>query len=380
MDVPVRKSVKLVGRWAMGSLYVCEHYENPESVPSDAVVQWADDGATMCLRPQEPALTSEADGWAEGGCDDEGSTSRSVWALTPQTWVKVRSWQEGAQTEAGTVKFINERHPDMPTTQIIYSWIDPAWTRSFMIMRRPRGMELDRAFIYMTDSNIKEIAEQVAAHVKTLAQHTSNMLETVDNFGLDEDLLVGWRPLKESLYTPSWTRRRWPRFTPEKFEAHLKEHSNMKWIPDSGPEFVLYNASLTPYNIYVDPPRHGQKAQLAEINGWEDTAYWPRYWVATCPQISRPFVVRSGTGSQDDDRWGRYLSKALVQAGFKDVKMWWLVFDNMSNLLLRDRAGQEYEDWLADLLRDYPERKPGYLEKAAEYVFRGLAPHFRTSI
>ncbi|KAL9117971.1 MAG: hypothetical protein Q9187_005486, partial [Circinaria calcarea] len=139
MDIPVDKSVKLVGRWAMGSLYFCEHYDNPDSVPSDAVVQWADDGATMCLRPQDPVLTSEADGWGQvGGYDLEG-TGQAVWHLTPQTWVKVASWQEGDQTEAGTIQFINDRHPEIPTAQIIHAWIDPAWTRSFMIMKRQRG-------------------------------------------------------------------------------------------------------------------------------------------------------------------------------------------------------------------------------------------------
>ena len=344
MNIPARRSVKMLARWAMGSMYFCEHYDNPESVPSDAVVKWADNGATLCLRPQDPNLTSEPDGWAEPG-HMMSTTFRAMWRITDETLVKVNSWREGDQTEGRTIKFINDNHPEIPTTQLIYEWIDPAWTRSFMIMKYARGVLLNDAMNDMTDSQIQDVAEQVAVHVKTLTQHTSNRLETVDRCGIPETRLVGWRPRGELVHAPSCYQRNWPRFNSEEFKAHLREQSEMTSIPDSGPEFVLYNSDLSPHNIFVYPPSPHQKGQLAEIIDWGITAYWPRYWVATCPHPEAPFVGETGT--KIDVRWALYLREALVKAGFESIEEWWVTYDDVSYKLGRERAGKEYEDYVA---------------------------------
>lgn len=39
---------------------------------------------------------------------------------------------------------------------------------------------MKKALVYMAESQIKDVAEQVAVHVKTLTRHISNMIETVD--------------------------------------------------------------------------------------------------------------------------------------------------------------------------------------------------------
>ena len=344
MDVPASKSVKMRAQWTMGSMYFCEHYHDSESVPSDAVVKWTDNGATMCLRPQDPVLTLEAEGWAEAG-KHVSTTHNAIWHITPQTMVKVNSWQEGAQSEGRTIKFVNDRHPEIPTTRVIYEWIDHAWTRSFMIMRRARGVFMDHAMIHMTNSQVQDVANQVAVHINTLTQHTSTMLETVDHCGVKENRLVGFGPLNEAPHTPSYASRQWPRFTPEEFMAHLKHHSEMKSIPDPGSEFVLYNPDITPHSLFVYPPRPGQKGRLAEIIDWEDTAYWPRYWVATCPHPERPFLVEYN--GQNDGRWPLCLRKALVKAGFESLAKWWVTFHDVSNRLRNEQASQEYRDWVA---------------------------------
>lgn len=344
LDVPAGKSVKLVGRWMLGSMYFIEPYYDTASLPKDAVAKWWDDGAILCLRPQNPALTSEADGWAEAG-KKYSSTFSGVWQITPQTMVKVVSWREGSQTEAQTIRFINQNHPEIPTTQILYDWVDHAWTRSFMIMRRAGGVLMDEAMVYMTDSQVQDVADQVAVHIKTLTQHTSNMLETVDHFGVTETRLIGLKPLDILVYSPSCYRQQWPRFTPEEFEAHLKEASNMTSIPDSGPEFVLYNSDITTHNLFVTGLRPGQKGQLVQIIDWEYTAYWPRYWVATCASPDEAFVLEKG--GRADIRWALCLNKALVKAGFESKLEWWNTFRDESDRLRDERAGKPYEDYMA---------------------------------
>ena len=343
MDVPASKSIKLVGRWAMGSMYFCEHYSSSDLVPSDAVVQWADNGVMLCLRPQDSALTSEAVGWAQAG-KLVSTTSCGIWHITPETYVKVVSWQEGAQLEGRTIKFINDKHPEIPTTRVIYEWIDPAWTRTFMIMKRACGVLMDEALVYMTDSQVQDVADQVAAHVKTLTQHTSNMLETLDQHGVQDTRLIGWPPLKDVPHSESWKRFQWPRFSQEGFKTHLKESSNMTLIPDSGSEFVLYNSDLTTHNIFVYPPLSGEKGRLAEIIDWEFTAYWPRYWVATCPNPDESFIA--DYGSKLDVRWPLFLRKSLEQLGFESVGTWWDSYRFISDELRDERAGKEYDDWV----------------------------------
>jgi len=59
------------------------------------------------------------------------------------------------------------------------------------------------ALVYMDDSQVKDVADQVAAHVKTLTQHTSNMLETLDQHDVQETRLVGWFPLKDVPHSES---------------------------------------------------------------------------------------------------------------------------------------------------------------------------------
>ncbi|MCJ1382657.1 hypothetical protein MMC17_005770, partial [Xylographa soralifera] len=344
LDVPVGKSVTLLGKWTLGSMYFIEPYHDTASVPKDAVIQWWDDGAVLCLRPQSPPLTSKADGWAEAG-KKYSSTFNGIWQITPETMIKVVSWKKDAQTEAQTIKFINKNHPEIPTTQIIYDWVDHAWTRSFMIMKRAGGVLMDEAMIYMSDDQVQDVADQVAVHIKTLTQHTSNMLETVDHFGLTETRLVGWKPLDEAAIAPSCYRRQWPRFTPEEFEAHLKEASNMTSIPNSGPEFVLYNSDITTHNLFVSAPRPGATSQLVQMIDWEYTAYWPRYWVATCASPDGPFVLNRG--GKLDIRWPVCLNKALVKAGFESKLEWWNSFDDESDSLRDERAGKVYKDYMA---------------------------------
>jgi len=351
LDIPARKSIKLVGRWALGSMYFIEHYPDSESVPKDAVVQWAEDGAFLCLRPQCPALTIEADGWAEA-ITRVSSTHSGIFQITPGTMVKVESWQEGYQTEARTIKFINDRHPEIPTTRVIYDWIDHAWTRSFMIMKHARGILLDQAMRSMTDSQVQDVADQVAVHIKTLTQHTSRMVETVDHCGVSATRLIGYKPLAEAPYTPSCYSPPWPPFTQEEFKTHLQKASNMTDIPDSGSDFVLFNSDITTHNLFVYPPYVGEKGHLAEIIDWEHTAYWPRYWVATSAYPQGPFVLRYN--GKEDIRWPQCLNKALVQAGFESKTEWWAAFGEIARKLRRERAGQGYEDFLAAIRLENP--------------------------
>ena len=350
MKIPARDSVKTIGRWAIGSLYFCENYDSLDLVPDDALKSWKDDGAVMCLRPQAEPLTSASPGWSEHG---RGLTSSSscVWTIGVNTMVKALGWTEGVQLEGKTIKFINERHPEIPTTEVIYEWIDNAWDRTFMIMKRAPGTLLFEAWQYMTKSQKQDIADQIAVHIKTLARNTSSQIETVDGLGVvDIGYVTGCMPLKFVPIWPTWKPWRHPPFSRDAYIKHLRYEYGCTSFPDIGTEFVLYNPDIHASNIFVKWPEPGEKGELMQIIDWELTGYWPRFWVSTCPAVCHPFT-KSVPGQPRSD-WGELLHAALTRIGFTDEKQW--LSEHISDFicLMNERAGPEYHKYLDDDRRE----------------------------
>ncbi|MCJ1386388.1 hypothetical protein MMC17_009514 [Xylographa soralifera] len=294
-----------------------------EPLLDDAVIYWEDKGATLCLRPQNPHLTTEARGWFNPGLG-QFSTGGCTWSLGVQTMVNVVAWIEGQQLEGSTIKFVNSRHPEIPTTEIIYEWIDHAGGRSFMITRRAPGILLDDARHSMTEGQRRSVADEVAIHVKTLAQHTSCRLESIDEFGVQDTDLIGSQQLRAAINAPSWKLFLHRHIAPEVFAKHLAEASNMTSFPDIGPE--------------------GDEWCLAQMTYWKCTAYWPRYWVATAPGEYIQFTVR--VPGKPVGHWDTVLYDALVRAGFESMAAWDDELSNTSEELRVERAGTGYEEWV----------------------------------
>ena len=347
MKIPARDSIKFVGRWAVGSLYICEHYNSAELVPEDAVKTWQDDEAIMCLRPQTELQGPRSPDWSNAG-RSPADTSTCIWTIGVNTLIKVNSWTEGVQLEGRTIEFINKVHPEIPTTEVIYEWIDTAWDRSFMIMKRAPGIELFEAWPCMTLSQRQDVADQIAGHVKTLAQTTSTKVETVDQLGVaDMHYGVGGMPLSLVPTWPSWKPWRHPPYSKHSYVEHLGHEygCTSTEIPDVGPEFVLYNPDIHSKNIFVKwPIGPGDKGELAQIIDWEWTAYWPRWWVATCPALCHPFHM--GYRGQKRPLWGDLFHAALLEIGFKDEKQWIRQHLGDYDRLIDERAGPEYFQFL----------------------------------
>ena len=328
----------------MGSLYFCENYDSLDYVPDDAVKTWEDQGTYLCLRPQASPSTLENPGWSEFG-RFQASTTGCLWTIGCDTMVKVNSWTEGQQLEGRTIRFINERHPEIPTTRVIYEWVDPSWSRSFLIMRRAPGVLLDEAWHDMTIEQRQDVANEIASHIKTLTQHTSSMLETIDKLGvLDDSGLVGTQPLNTVPHWPSWKRWLHPRYTRESLMKRIQDQSGCLSMPDLGSEFVLYNTDLSSHNIFVQRPEPGRKGQLTQIIDWELTAYWPRYWIAT-GLARHPFCIKIKPG-KPPGHWGSVLRTALEKIGFKSEAKWYSNFAKGQYRLAYERAGLEYEEYV----------------------------------
>ena len=349
MKVHARDSVTLIGRWNIGSLFFCENYDNHDLVPTDALKTWEDNGTFMCLRPQAAPLTFKSPGWSEQG-RGHPTTSSCVWTIGTETMIKVQSWTELIQLESRTIKFINDKCPQIPTTKVIYEWVDPAWNRSFMIMRRALGVTLMHAWYDMTPSQRQDIADQVSVHVKTLTQHISSKVETVDGLGVvDLGIVIGQRPYKTAPKWPSWKPWRHSPFNRDAFIDHLRYVYDCTSVPDVGREFVLYNPDINANNVIVKWPEPGKKGELVQIIDWDYTGYWPRYCVASCPSLLHPCY--DAPLGKPMANWGPLLQEALKKIGFKDEVKWFREHVGEYDRLMDERAGAEYHEYVRELRR-----------------------------
>lgn len=171
--------------WSLGSMIICEKLQIGHDVPSDTVCQWVDNEATYCLRKRsEPKADRTVEGDPESGRVRKHFTS-GVWTLSPNVFCKVMQWTGESTTDATTIRFINTNIRSLPTEEVIYDWVDIEWRRSFMLTRRAPGIRYDEAQPFLTTEQKLQIAAQVAKQLKSLAELTSDCIETVVGRGLE---------------------------------------------------------------------------------------------------------------------------------------------------------------------------------------------------
>ena len=348
LTVPIQESVRYQ-KILLGSQYYCEPVQRGcgELERRDCVVSWMDGDEEWFLCRQPETLVSKPAGTSKPGAVQQ-AVAIGVWEIGVSTLVKVSSYINGVQLEGETIRFVNERQPLVPTTQVIFEWIDSEWHRSFMIMKRAPGHLMDDVWHELTEQQRKDIATEVAAHVKSLSLHTSKTLSTVDGHGVQGFRLVGWPPLLEIINKPRWIPWFHPIFEQDSFLAHLRNESHMD-PPDTDVDFVFYHPDLTSHNIFVRRPEDdSERGQLTQIIDWESAGYWPRFWVATCPNRFGPFTVLSCLGTEDGD-WYTYLREALELEGFMPQSEWFTGFVIAQNKLRTERGGEKYKEWLAAL-------------------------------
>lgn len=298
MDPPIENSVVRTGknRWLLGSLYICELVPN---VPNDAVVSWEADGNTYCIRR---CSSNEQDRTVF--CDSESNrvhhagTSAAVWHIGG-TFVKVKAWRKGMQLESSTIQFVN-RESSVPTPEIVFSWVDPSWNRSMLVMKAIKGQTLAQAWGSLSTIQRRQIADTVAQFCTALASSTSNILMTVNGNGLLEPFLTPPPPASE----PSWKPQILGPFSHDQLRTYLSGSPGFEGYIDS---FKFYHADLGPSNIIVT-----EDGTIAGIIDWESAAFYPTFWLGTKPLVSAGFHLPGA----EKQAWANLLATALEREGF----------------------------------------------------------------
>jgi len=293
-------------RWILGSLMVCEKVDGPESKPpADSIADWKDGDSVFYLRKRSADDPEFSAGDSEANRIHAAGTSAASWCLGQDTFVKVHSWIEGVEMEAEKIRFVAEKAPEVPVPEVIYTWIDHALDRSFLIMKRVQGQILNKAWPKLSTLQRIQIANDVARFCVILAANISTRLETVTGLPVsNERWLMDDTP--ESHLT--WHPRFLGPLSQEALRAYLTNISTVR-PPDIDPEFYFYHADLGPTNIMVL-----DDGRLSGIIDWESAAYYPRFWLATKPLITWAFSLDCEKG-EDSRLWAKLLSQGLETHG-----------------------------------------------------------------
>jgi hypothetical protein len=288
----------------------CEKIEPDSDVPLDIVCKWIDDGSTYCLRKRSVPISKPSNSnWKVG--EIVVSPFRGVWTLSPNVFCKTQRWVEGVTPDSESIRFVNEKIPSIPTEDIIYDWIDHDWYRWFMISRRTSGTLFSEAWPQLSSYQKYGLAEKIAKHAKSLADFTSEYIETITGQGVEGKCRLGER---EDL--PNWKPLIEPRASREEYKKFVEAKWGKKNVvpPDPGVPFVLQHRDLTPTNMFVTVPEDPEeKAEVTAIIDWQSLAYHEKWQVATAPRGLWSYAVAN---QEDGGMWPWMLSNALYDQGF----------------------------------------------------------------
>ena len=132
-------------RLMLGSSKVCERATT--KIPSDAIISWEDREGTYYIRErvEEDDLLLPGNR-IETGLVHQGGTSAAIWSIGSSAFCKVKAWCEGLESENNTIQFAAKNAPGVPVLEVIFSWVDYDWNRSFLILKRVGGQTLQDAW------------------------------------------------------------------------------------------------------------------------------------------------------------------------------------------------------------------------------------------
>ena len=119
-------------------------------------------------------------------------------------------------------------------------------------------------------------------------------------------------------------------------------------------EFYAYHPDLHPSNIFVEVKEDAEAKEDAEVRvtaliDWELFAYWPHFWIATCPDIWR--YDPSGL-TTDSPPWSERLTEQLTNRGFPEKQEWHRKFRDEQEKLREETGGEEYANFMRQILEE----------------------------
>ncbi|KAI4208968.1 MAG: hypothetical protein LQ351_008048 [Letrouitia transgressa] len=321
MTPPSEYGIGLLGpdSWSMGSLMLCEKVGR---TVADAVATWEDSDETWCLRRRDHPLTATT---PPPGDSDVNRTyfcgnAAAIWLISPNVLCKVKGWIPGVTPEAETIKWVAKNCPNIPIPNVVYSWIDEAWQRSFCLINVVPGVTLDDAWNELSKEERTAIANEVVIHVIDAAQHTSPTISTAIGTGITFHGWILGGPKPEMEGANNWQPDLHPIMTPEQLDQRLFQLGGQKG-PEEVAYFVFFHGDLAPANIFIDKDKN-DKWHVSSIIDWEVAGFLPKWYIRTSASVSPAYLLNSYKYGREDVQWSIELSRSLGKHGFQEYCKW----------------------------------------------------------
>ncbi|KAI4158309.1 MAG: hypothetical protein LQ342_007545 [Letrouitia transgressa] len=303
--------------WSMGSLMLCE---KAGRTVANVVATWEDSDGTWCLRRRDPPLTATT---TPPGDSDVNRTylcgnAAAMWLISPNVLCKVKGWIPGVTPEADTVKWVAKNCPNIPVPNIIYSWIDEAWQRSFCLVNVVPGVTLDDAWNELSKDDRTAIANEVVTYIIDAVQHTSPIISTVNGTGIT---FHGWilrNSEREIKGANSWQPDLHPIMTPEQLDQSLLQIGQKS--PEKVDHFVFFHGDLAPVNVFVDKDKNN-KWHVSSIIDWETAGFLPKWYIRTIVGFSPAYLLNQ-KDTKEQVAWSVELFRSLEEHGFQEYCEW----------------------------------------------------------
>lgn len=243
----------------------------------------------------------------------QAGTSAGVWLLGNDTFCKVKGWTEGLEAESDTIKFVKTHCSGIPVPEVVFSWVDRDWFRSFTLIKRVSGKTLDQSWPSLSSTQRSEITQKIVEYCTKLARVTSSHYQTATGKGVSDRHLAPAAPDNH----PSWKPLLLPPMSRDDFTQFLRQRTGddvQDKIPSVGNNFLFFYADLGPSNIMIS-----EDAQITGILDWELAGFFPKFWIPLKVGISAGYLLDSdyvGTEKAARTAWALPLMDALKAAGF----------------------------------------------------------------
>lgn len=132
-------------RQTIGSLTLCEKVTNLESKLSNAISSQQDGSSTFYLKKRNRDDLSVLKGDAQVDRIYKGGTLAAVQRIRDNAFCKVHAQYKGLKLKANTIRFVIKNALSVLILEVIYSWINRALNRTFLITKRVTGQILEEA-------------------------------------------------------------------------------------------------------------------------------------------------------------------------------------------------------------------------------------------
>ena len=314
MDPETERSIVTISDtcWKVGSSVICEISNSVEPPSNSILASWKEDENTFILRK---ATVDERKGdptWPTLKNIFTAGYQHTEWRIGSRTFCRSLPWIEGLELESGTIKFVKTHCPDMPVPEVIFSWIDHDWNRSFMFTKWFYGRSLGQKWSSWSPSQRSKITQEIVGYCTELAKISSPRFQTASGLGNCEPALDFARPDSQ----PAWKPQLMPPMSRDDFTDFLSKRSGSEVrhiMPSCGSTFHFYNPILLPSAIMVS-----DDAKVTCIIHWGDAGFYPKFWIALKPKIFWGFGIPSDQRGKDtkQDDYTDALCAGLQAAGF----------------------------------------------------------------